>query len=77
MPRTLFLNTMHVENRFPSAKELAADMLDVRDQRQPTIALQPITILDTGCRGLALEVAEVCAASHISIMPALPPLAGT
>lgn len=48
-----------VENRFSSAKRLAADMLDIREQRQPTTALQPIKILDTGCRGLALEVAEV------------------
>ena len=68
---------MHVENRVPSAKRLAADTHDIRDQRQPTVALQPITILDTGCRVLGLEVAEVRAASHISIMPALPPLAGT
>ena len=48
-----------IENRFSSAKRLAADMLDIRDQGRPTTALQPIKILDTGCKGLAIEVAEV------------------
>ena len=61
-----------MKNRSLSAKRLAGKGLD-----QLTIDLQQITISGTDYRGLASEAAEVPISSHISILPALPPLAGT